>query len=94
MNQYITTEDLEVAGITLPETEAEAFLEHANQTLEERIGAEITESLTDEEVTEMVEVQKAGDEPALQTWLIQHIPDLKEIVEDEIDILLGELAAK
>ena len=92
MNQYITKEDIEAAGITLPEDQVEAFLTHANSTLEVRVGAEITESLNDEELDEMFTVQEAGDEVALQTWLIEHIPELNDIVQDEIDIILGELA--
>ncbi len=93
MNDYITKEDLDVAGINLPDEQVAEFLQHANATLSERIGLEITESLTDEEVEEMVEVQQAGDDKALQVWLIEHVPELAEIVQDEIDILLGELVA-
>ena len=88
----ITQEDIEAVGVTLPEDQLAAFLEHANTTLNERVGAEITDSLTDEEVDEMVTVQEAGDERALQDWLITHVPELAEIVQDEKDIFLGEVA--
>lgn len=91
MNQYITLDDLAAAGIVLPDDQVADFLEHANQTLAERIGAEITESLADEEVDELIDVQEANDDQALQAWLIEHVPELTEIVQDEIDILLGEL---
>lgn len=91
MNDYITQADLEVAGLALPEDQIAAFLADANKTLAERIGAEITDSLTEEEVDQMIDVQQAGDEVALQAWLIEHVPELNEIVQDEVDILLGEL---
>lgn len=93
MTQYITQQDLDAASIIIAEDEVEAYLTQANQTLAERIGAEITDSLTDEEIDEMVRVQEAGDPSALQSWLIAHVPELSEIVQDEVDILLGELAA-
>jgi|GEM_PF-194108 len=92
MQDYITRDIIEAAGITLAEDQVEDFLAHTNATLAERIGAEITESLTDEEVDEMLAVQESGDTNALQGWLVEHIPELGEIVQDEIDILLGELA--
>lgn len=90
--EYITRENLTELNITLPEDQIDDFLQHANDTLAERVGAEITESLTDEQVEQMVEVQEAGDETALQAWLIQNVPELKEIVQDEIDIFVAEIA--
>ena len=91
--EYITREDLTTLGIELPEEQIAEFLQHANDTLAERIGAEITESLTDEEVSQMIEVQESGDETALQAWLIEKVPELKEIVQDEVDIFIAEIAA-
>ncbi len=91
--EYITREDLTTLGIELPEEQIAEFLQHANDTLAERIGAEITESLTDEEVSQMIEVQELGDETALQAWLIEKVPELKEIVQDEVDIFIAEIAA-
>ncbi len=90
--EYITREDLTTLGIELPEEQVAEFLQHANDTLAERVGAEITESLTDEEIEEMVAVQEAGDDTALQAWLIEHVPELKEIVQDEVDIFVAEIA--
>lgn len=94
MNDYIKKEDLDTVGITLADDQVVEFLAHANETLEERIGVEITASLDEEQVDQMIEVQQSGDDAALQAWLIQNVPDLNEIVQDETDILLGELAAQ
>ena len=90
--EYITREDLTTLGIELPEEQVAEFLQHANDTLAERVGAEITESLTDEEIEQMIEVQESGDDKALQAWLIEHVPELKEIVQDEVDIFVAEIA--
>lgn len=93
MTQFITQQDLDAVSITVAEDEVEAYLAEANRTLADRIGAEITDSLTDEEIDEMVRIQEAGDPASLQAWLIANVPELNEIVQDEVDILLGELAA-
>ena len=93
MTQFITQQDLDAVSITVAEDEVEAYLAGANRTLADRIGAEITDSLTDEEIDEMVRIQEAGDPASLQAWLIANVPELNEIVQDEVDILLGELAA-
>jgi hypothetical protein len=92
MIEYLTKEDLKEAGVTSPEGLSDEFIRHINISLAERIDAEITSVLTDEEADEMLEVQASGDEAALQAWLAEHVPELIEIVQDEIEILLDELA--
>lgn len=91
MIEYLTKEDLKEAGIVSPEGQSDEFIRHINVALGERIGAEIESSLTDEEVEEMLEVQNAGDEDALQAWIASHVPELVEIVQDEIEGILSEL---
>lgn len=92
MIEYLTKEDLKEAGITTPEGQADEFVRHVNISLDERIGAEIASSLSNKEVDEMHKVQEAGDEAVLQAWISEHVPDLIEIVQDEIEALLDELA--
>lgn len=91
--QQIITKDLVVSlGIKLPEDQLDQFVEQANTTLHERIGAEITESLDDEQLKEFIALQDAGDDEKTSEWLSKNVPELKEIIEDERDVLLGELA--
>ena len=33
-----------------------------------------------------------GDDESLRQWIVTNVPDLAEIVSDEIDILFGEIA--
>lgn len=87
----ITKELLEEAGIDLLDQDTVSLLDHLNATLEERVGAEITNSLTDEELEELAELQENGSDEALTNWVEQHVPDLQQIAQDEIDILLAEL---
>lgn len=92
MTQIITKDLLTAMGLDLPEEQLDELVEQANATLQERIGAEITESLDDEQLKEFLEVQQAGDGTKTAEWLTENVPELKEIVEDERDILLGEIA--
>ena len=94
MNFDITLEDLQSIGITPPAEQIETTLSDLNDTLNERIGVEITESLTDEQLDEMMTVKQSGDKDALASWMSANIPEIKDIVSDERDIFLGELADK
>ena len=92
MDQHITKETLESVGIAVkPEDEA-ALLHHLNTTLQERVGLEIIDSLNDEQLAALADIQENGDPQTVQQWLIDNVPELDEIKKDEIDILLGELA--
>lgn len=88
----ITKAVLDDAGITVDSQEVETLLTHLNQTIEERIGTEITDSLTDDQLEHLVELQDTGDDAKVGAWLEQNVPELQEIIQDEIDILLGELS--
>lgn len=90
--QFITLEILEEFGINLDGKDVDALLTHLNDTLAERIGAEITDSLDDDKLTELLDLQKSASEETVSKWLEENVPELEEIVEDEKDILLGELA--
>ena len=90
--QYITREILEAMGIGLPVGEEEQFVAHVNETLAQRIGDDIAESLDDDQLDEMLAIQKTGDTVKLTEWLSANVPDLSEIANNERDILLGEIA--
>ena len=88
----ITKEILDEAGIDIGDQDEAVLLEHLNETLQERVGAEITESLTDEELEELVKIQENGNDEEVGAWIEANVPELAEITQDEIDILLGELS--
>lgn len=88
----ITKENLEEAGITLEGRDIEALLNHLNDNLEERVGAEITESLSDEKLEELVSLQENASDDEVANWIEANVPELQQIVQDEIDIIIGELA--
>lgn len=89
----ITQQTLDDFGISLTDAQdATALLAHLNETLDERVGAEITETLDDEQLKELLALQEKSDDEAVGTWLSANVDELEQITQDEIDILLGELA--
>ena len=92
MKQTITAETLINLGINIPEAQLTETLIHLNNLLEERIGAEIASSLTDEELVELTTLQENNDEAAVSAWLSANVPELQDIAQDELNILLDEVA--
>lgn len=87
MKSFITPELLAAVGVN----PSDELLIHLNETFEERIGAEVTESLDDTQLAVLLDLQENGDEQALSEWLLANIPELGDIIQDEADILLGEI---
>lgn len=78
-------------GIELNEQDYELLSEHFDTTLRSRVIEEIVEELTPEQAQELSTLQGTSDEHLL-AWLTSNVPNFNEIVSDEVDILLGELA--
>ena len=92
MNQTITKELLDSVGIATTPATLQPLLDELNEMLEERVGTEIAQSLDDDQLKTLIALQQAGDEADTQRWLGNNVPELQEIVQDEIDIILDEVA--
>lgn len=92
MQEFITKESLLSLGINLEGQDIDALLDHLNDTLQERVGTELTESLNDEQLKTLVDLQDKATDEEVGNWLEANVPEFEQIVKDEIDILLGELA--
>lgn len=90
-HQFITQQTLEALDIDLTGEDVEALLDHLNETLQERIGAEITESLNDEQIKTLADMQESASDEALGTWLEENVSGMQDIVQNEIDILMAEI---
>jgi hypothetical protein len=90
--QTITQSDIAQLVSNLPKDEVTALIDHLNETLEERVGAEIAESLDDNQLAELLKVQDSNDTQAMEQWYTKNVTELEEIVADEKAILLGDLA--
>ena len=91
-HQFITQSTLEALGFDLSGEDVEALLDHLNETLQERVGVEIAESLNEKQLAILVDLQEKASETDLGAWLEENVPDLDQIVQNEIDILIGEIA--
>ncbi|NLA43026.1 hypothetical protein GX865_02625 [Candidatus Saccharibacteria bacterium] len=89
--EYVTKDMLETFGVKIDETKVASLLEHINSTVEERIGAEITESLSDDQLKELLELQDNSTDEEVGEWISKQVPNYAEIVDDNIAITIGEV---
>lgn len=82
---------LQDLGIQLNDQDYSLLEEHFETTLHERVINEVAFGLEPEQAQQLAAMQQASDDELLQ-WLSANVPDLADIVSDEVDILLGELA--
>ncbi len=88
----ITKSQLNAIGIKLPDDQIEALIQHVEDTVNERIGEEIVDSLDSDQLKELVELQNNGaSDDEVSRWIKERIPDYDEIIEDNVRIVLGEL---
>ena len=91
MDNYITEETLQAFNVTLEGQDKALLLEHLNETLQERVGTEVAATLSKAKMEELLDKQESLNDEEMGAWLMQNVPELPQIVEDEINILMGEL---
>lgn len=77
--------------VSLDANTVDLLTDHMQDILNERIGMEIIDSLSDDQLIEYAQLSEGNDEPQIIDWLQKNVPDLQEIISDQIDILVGEL---
>lgn len=87
----ISQQFLQSLDIHMDDQTYQAFAEHFETALEDRVINSIVDELDEEKLHELSILKGKGDEH-MQAWLQANIPDLNEIIRAEVDILLGELA--
>lgn len=92
MEPLITPALLASTGIDIPEDQVEDYLELMNDQLAERIGESIIESLDEEMVEKLAEMQETATDEELNDWMQANIPQLSDIIQQEIEIILGDAA--
>ena len=88
----ITRQLLADIGISLDDAAYVQFTEQYEAELDNRIVNEIGDELDTEQLRELTRFKDNSDDAGLQRWLIENVPDLDKIVEEEMAILLGEIA--
>lgn len=87
----LTREYLSSLGVELNDESYALLAEHFDTTLQERVVDEVVAELTPEQAAELAHLHTTNDD-AIYSWLEQNVPDFADIVADEVDILLGEVA--
>ena len=88
----VTKAQLNSIGISLPDDQMQALIQHVEETINERISEEVVESLTDEQLAELVKMQDSNAlAEEIDAWIRERVPEYDEIIEDNVTIVLGEL---
>jgi hypothetical protein len=90
-HQFITQSTLEALDVDLAGEDIEGLLEYLNETLQERISAAITTSLSDDQLKTLLTMQESASDEALGIWLEENVTGMPEIVQTETDILMAEI---
>lgn len=90
MQNYITKDDL--IDLDIKEEKIDAIVAELNDKVEQLIGDEIIESLTEADVQTLVDLQETASDEELSKWIIEHVPDYQAIIQNNIDIVIGEFA--
>ncbi len=90
-NMELDNDFLREVGLSaMPDDQKEAFLTYVEEELEVRIGEKISEGIPEEELKEF----EAMDDIDALLWLKENKPNFSNIVEDTIEELKAEIAAK
>lgn len=79
----------EVGLSAMPEDEREKFLAYVQEELEVRIGEEIAEGMTEEQMSEF---ENAETDAVARAWLEKNKPNYREIAERTMNELKVEIA--
>ena len=87
----IDDEFMEEVGLSgMPEAEAAAFMEHAQEELEVRVGQELSAEVSDAQLEEFAGIDDADQ---ARSWLEENVPGFREIVRKVFGEFKGEVAA-
>lgn len=90
--QFITKAMLLELGVDLEGKDTPALLDNLNTTLQDRVGTAITETLEDDQLSALLDLQESGSDEAIEQWLATNVPNLEAIVSEQATALLDELA--
>lgn len=91
MDGVLNRQFLADIGVRLDERTYQVLADHYEQTLNDRVLEEITLELDEQQLKQLETLKDAAPEE-LAAWLAANVPQLGEIIEDEIAILMGEIA--
>lgn len=81
----------EVGLDQMPAAEKQAFMEHANEELEVRVGQSVGAYLTDEQIDEFEQI---AEPVRAAEWLDRYVPNFREVVSSVFQNFKRELKAE
>jgi hypothetical protein len=86
---------LEEIGLgSLPEDQKKGMLQHVYETLELRVGTQLANQMTDqqlEEFEQFIDEGGDGDQAQALRWLETNLPNYKQVVNEVFEVLKGEI---
>lgn len=92
MDELLNKQFLQDIGVSLDESTYQSLSKHYEETLNERIIEAIIDELDENQLNQLHNFLRNSDYETFKSWLVTTIPQLRQIVEDEVVILLGEIA--
>jgi len=75
----------------LPAEEKKKMLAHIYETLELRVGMKLAENMSDAQLDEFEKLMETGNESGALTWLESNVPNYKDVVASELEVLKNEI---
>ncbi len=83
---------MEEVGLNeMPDGERQAFMDHAEEELEVRVGHAVSQELSAEQLRDFEEIEEGGQAAA---WLKINVPNFREIVQTIVQSFKNELIAE
>jgi len=79
----------EIGLAEMPAAEKQAFMDHAEEELEVRVGQAVSAGLSDAKIDEFSRI--SDDQTATLSWLEQNVPNFREIVMQVFEAFKQEL---
>ncbi len=91
MKTTIQASDIHALGLGLTDTQEAELVKQLQSVLEQRIAVAIMELLDENRGNELKQLAEGNDPAAVGKWIEAHLPEYQNIVDDEYDILIGDV---
>lgn len=91
MSALLSRDFLARVGVVVDDITYDLLSDHYAHTLNRRVMKRVVDSLDDSGAQELSRIDTTQDD-TLRKWLEVHVPSLGTIIDEEIGILLGEIA--
>lgn len=83
---------MEEVGLSgMPDGERQAFMDHAEEELEVRVGRAVGQELSEQQLKDFEDIDEGGQATA---WLKINVPNFREIVQGVVQSFKDELMAE